>query len=152
MGDRCYLWMQVRKEDKKKIEEAFQDDCGWDNSELSDPNVSCFVWYDEESNYSSYDARLAAAAAGAVFHGHHGDGGAYRSQLFAAGGGVMYECLCDIDSDPVVRVTWSGQPAEQELLEVHRYLLKEAEAAAIFKGEDPVKARTDKAREIGIET
>jgi len=147
MGDRCHLWMRVRREDKCKIEAAFGYEC-W-AEDIAEENA--LVWEDDQANYGSHEARHKAASMGAVFEGFHGGGGEYGPYVFAAAGERMEEAECDWNQRPIVSIDYDGTPVQGHVDAARRYLLKDAETSALIKGEDPVEARNKKAKEMEIE-
>lgn len=114
MGDRCYLEITFRKEDKKKVIEylgEFEDEVDHDN------NTVTGIMY--EANYGLYEDRGTLARAGIAFYGMHGSGGDYPEAVFASYSGE-YVDTHSIDGYPVARVHEEGINRE-EVAEAESY-------------------------------
>lgn len=104
MGDRCYMSIEFRAKDKKKVMKAFglEDEwVTWDNPD----NKKVLAFSVDEINYAGETQRQELAEAGVPFMGMHGSGCAYGHGLFAACGGEHAYCetLADSDGHPAIR-------------------------------------------------
>jgi len=82
MGDRCYMWVTVRKDDAPKFL-RFLPHAWADQMEEKGQTVTLVY---EHANYGYGDELTQAAAAGCEFYGHHGQGSSYDAAEFHTSG------------------------------------------------------------------
>jgi len=102
MGDRCYLEITFRKEDREKVIEHLDQ---FDEEDDKNNNTITAIIY--ESNYSQHDDRQKLAQDKIAFYGGHGSGGNYPEGVFAAYNGEHIDTQA-IDGFPGVRVREEG--------------------------------------------
>ena len=119
MGDRCYVEVIARKEDKQAFEEIgfiVQEE---PNETHGHPQLVKLV--DEEANWAHYDDLMALASKGIVFYGNHGAGCNYPSGEFASNG-KRYAQVITADGQPVVPIDSQGRPSKAAVANAKRYL------------------------------
>jgi len=114
MGDRCYLTITFRKEDREKVIEHME---GFDEEDDSNNNTITATMY--EANYGLYTEREALSGENVAFHGNHGAGGDYSEAVFASCGDEYADTYA-MDGFPVARVYEEG-PDEGDVKEAKKY-------------------------------
>lgn len=114
MGDRCYMTITFRKEDRKKVIEHMEE---FDEEDDSNKNTITGTMY--EANYGMYTERQDLANDDIAFHGNHGAGGDYPEAVFASCG-KDYADTHAIDGFPAVRVREEGADAS-DMEEAKKY-------------------------------
>lgn len=90
MGDRCYLSMMIRKDQRHLLEEVGLEALESEDEDLSEyPNAVAL--FNESANYALSDERQALAKKGAVFFGTHSAGDEYSAFAFVGADGLMAE-------------------------------------------------------------
>lgn len=99
MGDRCYMWVIVRKDDAPKFLGFLPR--GWaDQIEESDLAVTLVY---EQANYGYGEELSRAAAAGCEFYGHHGQGSSYDGAEFhTSGNEALYVYMGQDESGVII--------------------------------------------------
>ena len=103
MGDRCYLTITFRKEDRKKVIEQME---GFDEEDDSNNNTTITATM-YEANYGMDTERTNLANENVAFHGSHGAGGEYTEAIFASCG-EEYADTYAMDGFPAVKVREGG--------------------------------------------
>lgn len=92
MGDRCYVYGQVRKKDWGRFSEIF--DLDQSNVDLDNGGVNSVAFTIEELNYGPFDGGAQATEEGLVFVTYSDAGGSYdRAGIFSTGDRVYREVL-----------------------------------------------------------
>lgn len=127
MGDRCYLSIMIRKDQRHLLEEVGLECLESEDEDLSNyPNAVALV--NESANYALANERLALAKKGAVFFGTHSAGSEYSAATFVGAEGLMAEVPTNygnelmgsvsfVDGDVVLR-----KDDKDELLLYHRLI------------------------------
>ena len=125
MGDRGWMQVTFRTEDKEKIYEAFGPG-EWEEDDVLNSGDGTIRQTWAEMNYGGYDERLELATAGVLFFGWHSAGDNYDSYRFAAHDGEMNEWQTTQEGKLVVCA--EGGVDLEEAQEVLAYIEFEKEA------------------------
>ena len=142
MGDRCYLELNLRKQDMPIWDSVFSKNkeppgfMHWVDDVIEESDDTLHV-VSQEANYGFQQELDSAAAKGAVFYGSHGVGGTYGPGGFVGVGGKYTEVQADDNGDPVVSVKPNGVVSKRRLNQVQRYLKKLKLAKAQMKPRKP---------------
>lgn len=113
MGDRCYLTVEVHKDDRDKLVEFLEEPNVEEDAGDEWPHLLRMDW--EEVNYGGSGDLERAANAGARFVARNDPGGSYGAGITVAHGGQIEACdACD--NGPVCSVLMAtGEPEPDSL-------------------------------------
>ena len=105
MGDRCYISLICKRSD---FTEHFES-LGFVVDKEFDEGGETVEAYDTEANYAHYEALTSIGENGAIFFGHHSEGGGYPANVFASDGKSVAWCQ-SCDDEPTAKIREDGKP------------------------------------------
>ena len=121
MGDRCYVTLVCRVQDKDKLLEVLGGGTP-DTENVSDDGKTVTLGI-SDCNYALYDEMGEAAKKGLYFHGDHTAGGVYPAGMFVAYRReyLVVDALNTDNCYPVVAVLSDGKVYRRALDDVRTY-------------------------------
>ncbi len=119
MGDRCYLTVEIRREDRDKFVELMDDDPSQEEEAAGPADMLRLEW--EEVNYGAGSVLEQAAHDGLRFVAYNSVGCNYSEGITVGHGGEHAECAA-LEAVPVCEVGVDGEPDAHSLANV-RYVI-----------------------------
>ena len=122
MGDRCYMWVTVSKDQHSK----FIEHLAYRPSDVSETDHVVEMTF-EEANYGYGDELRQAAEAGCEFYGYHGTGSSYDAADFHTHDGDVHYVYQGMDGCGVLIDGNTPEKRLEHLMTVERLMAQRAE-------------------------